>query len=52
MNAMVYSPRLNKNICYTILDIEHAKSGQEITISAPGSELKAVTVDLPWLERA
>jgi len=52
MNAMVYSPRLNKNICYTILDIEHAKSGQEITISAPDSELKAVTVDLPWLERA
>jgi len=52
MNAMVYSPRLNKNICYTILDIEHAKSGQEITISAPDFELKAVTVDLPWLERA
>ena len=52
MNAMVYSPRLNKNICYTILDIEHATSGQEITISAPDSELKAVTVDLPWLERA
>ena len=52
MNAMVYSPRLNKNICYTILDIEHAKSGQEITISAPDCELKAVTVDLPWLESA
>ena len=52
MNAMVYSPRLNKNICYTILGIEHAKSGQEIIISAPDCELKAVTVDLPWLESA
>jgi len=52
MNAMAYSPRLNKNICYTILDIKHAKSGQEITISAPDCELKAVTVDLPWLGRA
>ena len=52
MNAMVYSPRLNKNICYTILDIEHAKSDQEIIILAPDCELKAVTVDLPWLERA
>ena len=52
MNAMVYSPRLNKNICYTILDIGHAKTGQEIIISAPDYELKAVTVDLPWLERA
>jgi len=52
MNAMVYSPRLKKNICYTILGIEHAKSGQEIIISAPDCELKAVTVDLPWLESA
>jgi aminomethyltransferase len=52
MNAMVYSPRLNKNICYTILDIEHAKSGQEIIITSPNGELKAITVDLPWLERA
>ena len=52
MNAMVYSPRLNKNICYTILDIEHAKSGQEIIITSPNAELKAITVDLPWLERA
>jgi len=52
MNAMAYSPRLNKNICYTILDIEHANSGQEIIISTPDSELKAITVDLPWLERA
>ena len=52
MTAMVYSPRLNKNICYTILDIEHAKSGKEIIISGPGCELKAITVDLPWFERA
>ena len=52
MNALVYSPRLDKNICYAILDIEHAKSGQEIIISSPEKELKAITVDLPWLERA
>ena len=52
MNALVYSPRLNKNICYTILDIEHAKSGQEIIIRSPEEELLATTVDLPWLERA
>jgi len=52
MNALAYSPRLDKNICYTILDIEHAKSGQEIIISSPEKELKAITVDLPWLERA
>ena len=52
MNAMAYSPRLDKNICYTILDIEHAKSGQEIIIAAPEKDLMATTVDLPWRERA
>ena len=52
MNALVYSPRLDKNIAYTILDIEYAKSGQEIIISSPEKEFTAITVDLPWLERA
>ena len=52
MNALVYSPRLDKNICYTIVDINYAKSGQVITISSPEKELTARTVDLPWLERA
>ena len=51
MNALVYSPRLDKNICYTILNIEHAKSGQEIIISSPEKQLMATTVDLPWLMR-
>ncbi len=52
MNALVYSPRLDKNIAYTILDIEHAESGQEIIISSPEEEFTAITVDLPWLKRA
>ena len=52
MNALVYSPRLDKNICYTIVDINYAKSGQVITISSPEKELTARIVDLPWLERA
>ena len=52
MNALVYSPRLDKNISYIILDIEYAKSGQEIIISSPEKELSGKIVDLPWLERA
>ena len=52
MNALVYSPRLNKNIAYTIIDSEHAKSGQEIIISSPEKEIFATTVDLPWFDRA
>ena len=51
MNALVYSPRLDKNIGYTILDIEYAKSGKEITISSPEKELIATVVDLPWLKK-
>ena len=52
MNAVVHSPRLNKNISYVILDIEHAFIGQEITISSPEKEFIAITVDIPWLKRA
>ena len=52
MNAMVYSPRLDKNLSYVFLDIEHARVGQEIIISSPNKDLKAKLVDLPWLDRA
>ena len=52
MHALVYSPRLDKNICYTILDIEHANSGCEIIISSPEKDFLATTVNLPWFERA
>ena len=52
MNALVYSPRLDKNICYTILDVNHAKSGTKIVINSPEEELKATLVDLPWFDRA
>lgn len=52
MNAMVYSPRLDKNLSYVFLDIEHARVGQEIIISSPHKDLKAKLVDLPWLDRA
>ena len=51
MHALVYSPRLDKNISYTILDIEHAKSGQEIIISSSEKEFMATTVELPWFKR-
>ena len=52
MTAMVFSPRLQKNIAYVFLDIEHAKVGQEILISNFDQSLEAVVVDLPWFDRA
>ncbi len=51
MNALVYSPRLDKNIAYVILDIDYAKREQEIIISSPEKEFMATVVDLPWLDR-
>jgi len=51
MNAMAYSPRLDKNLSYVFLDIEHAQAGKEIIISAAEGDLKAKLVVLPWLQR-
>ena len=50
MNALVYSPRLDKNICYTIVD--NMQVGKKIVISSPDKELKATLVETPWLIRA
>ena len=52
MTAMVFSPRLKKNIAYVFLEIEHAKVGQEILILNFDQSLEAVVVDLPWFDRA
>ena len=52
MTAMVFSPRLQKNISYVFLDIEHAKIGQEIVISSPNQSFEALVVDIPWFDRA
>ena len=52
MTAMVFSPRLQKNIAYVFLDSEHAKVGQEILISNSHQSLEAEVVDLPWFDRA
>ena len=52
MTAMVFSPRLQKNISYVFVDIEHAKIGQEIVISSPNHSFEALVVDIPWFDRA
>jgi len=53
MMSAVFSPRFKKNICYIILDIEHAHVGKSANIHTPNGELKAELVELPWIkERA
>ena len=45
----VYWRRLNMNIFYFILDVEHALPGQSVDIQTPEGELKAELVKLPWI---
>lgn len=53
MMSAVFSPRFEKNICYIILDVEHAAAGKSVDIQTPDGMLKAELVDLPWIkERA
>ena len=49
MMSAVFSPRFKKNICYIILDVEHALPGQSVDIQTPEGELKAELVKLPWI---
>ena len=49
MMSAVFSPRFKKNICYIILDVEHALPGKAVNIQTPEGELKAELVKLPWI---
>ena len=49
MMSAVFSPRFKKNICYIILDVEHALPGKSVDIQTPEGELKAELVKLPWI---
>ena len=49
MMSAVFSPRFKKNICYIILDVEHALPGQSVDIQMPEGEIKAELVKLPWI---
>ena len=49
MMSAVFSPRFEKNICYIILDVEHALPGKSVDIQTPEGELRAELVKLPWI---
>ena len=49
MMSAVFSPRFKKNICYIILDVEHALPGQSVDIQTPEGEVRAELVKLPWI---
>ena len=51
MMSAVYSPRLEKNICYIILEKEFAEIGKSVCIHSPDGDLEAKLVELPWIKK-
>jgi aminomethyltransferase len=44
----VYSPRLEKNIGFANIPIEHASLGTELTLATPLGEMSATVCESPW----
>jgi aminomethyltransferase len=50
VSAVVYSPRLERNIGYALVDIECAKIGTPLTARAPWGDLQATVVRKPFID--
>lgn len=51
VTSAIYSPRLNKNIGYAMLPLEHNELGTRLTVEVPGSEGRPATVvQRPFLD--
>lgn len=50
VTSAVYSPRLEKNIGYVMLPVEHAELGAEVTITVPDGERRATVVPKPFVD--
>ena len=50
MLIALHSPRLQKNIGYAMLAIEHSGLGSSITVESPVGELEASVVEMPFVE--
>jgi aminomethyltransferase len=44
----LYSPRLERNIGFVNVPVEHAAPGTELTLQTPAEERSAVVCDVPW----
>jgi len=49
VSRCIFSPRLNKNIGFASINIEHAKPGTSITINSPQGDLEAEVCEFPWV---
>jgi glycine cleavage system aminomethyltransferase T len=50
VTSACYSPRLEKNIGYAMLPIEHADLGTKLTVEAPAGKTTATVVKKPFLD--
>jgi aminomethyltransferase len=50
VSAAVYSPRLEKNIGYALVEIECARLGTPLTVRAPWGDLQAAVVKKPFID--
>ncbi len=50
LTAMTYSPRLEKNIGYAMVPVEHSKLGTRLTIVTPKGEREATVVRKPFVD--
>lgn len=46
----LYSPRLEKNIGYAMIAVEHTSPGSSVTVDSPVGALRARVVEIPFVE--
>ena len=51
MTSCAYSPGLDKNLAYVMLDAEYADLGSALEVAHPEGACAATVVGLPWIER-
>ncbi len=50
VSAVVHSPRLERNIGYAMVPVEHSRLGTSLTVIAPWGELTATVVRRPFVD--
>ena len=50
LRSFDYSPRLDKNIGYAMVSIEHARLGTTLTVELPSGDAEATAVQKPFLD--
>ncbi len=50
MTSACFSPRLEKNIGYAMVPIEHAELGTELEVERPDGTVSATVVEMPFID--